>query len=207
MKAQDFIGTRPMGIKTYRIGRDSGNDIIYSRPEISGSHAELIFDGSSYTLIDHSKNGTIVNGIMLNNNSRRVSPGDSIVFAGKERFDWGLLAGHRSPTVGIEGGYGGGMSPADAPTAPLAVASMVCGIASLVLSVSPWIALALAIVGLSLGVTGTKRIRGQEHLYKGIGMLKAGKICSIITLGLIGLAMIIGLSLGIGLLSLMSEFF
>ena len=83
---------------------------------------------------------------------------------------------------------------------------MVLGIASLVLSVKPLISLAMAIVGLCLGVSGSKKIKGQEHLYKGVGMLKAGKICSIITLSIIGLVLIVGLSLGLGLIFSLSEF-
>ena len=193
-----------MSTRTYRIGRDSGNDIRYTSPEVSNEHAEIVCDNGIYTLIDHSKNGTLVNGNFIRNTSCRVSPGDHIVFAGKERLDWGLIGGGRrsatAPVSAVNVAQGGEKN------APYSVASMVCGITSLVLSVSPVVSLALAIVGLALGVSGTRKIKGNEHLYKGVGMLKAGKICSIITLGCIGLVLIIGLSLGMGFLFSLGDF-
>ena len=184
-------------MKTYRIGRSSGNDIVYSNPEVSNDHAELIDEHGSYTLVDHSRNGTIVNGNYVHNTSCRVSYGDAILFAGKERFNWGLISNRRMGTAPSSGeGYPAG---SDQRNAPFSVASMVCGIASLVLSVSTIVALALAIVGLALGVSGTKKIRGQEHLYNGIGMLKAGKICSIVSLCLNGIVLVIAIAAGMAI--------
>ena len=195
-------------MKTYRIGRASGNDIIYSNIEVSNEHADLIEDQGSYTLVDHSRNGTIVNGTQVHNAYCRVRYGDSIVFAGKERFNWELISNRRAGTAPVStGNYPIG---ADQKNAPNSVASMVCGIASLVLSVSTIVAIALAIVGLVLGVNGTKKIRGQEQLYKGLGMLKAGKICSIISLCLNGIVLIViiaaGAAIGLTLFSAASYF-
>lgn len=176
-------------MKTYRIGRASVNDIICSNIEVSNEHADLVVDNGSYTIIDHSKNGTIVNGARIHNTSCRVNYGDSIVFAGKERLNWNMVTAQRTSTVPSSGeNYG---NPAIQTNAPYSIASMVCGIASLVLSVSTIIALTLAIVGLALGVSGTKKIRGQEQHYKGLGMLKAGKICSIISLAINGIVLIV----------------
>lgn len=181
-------------MKTYRIGRASNNDIVYYSVEVSNDHADLIEDNGSYTLIDHSKNGTIVNGARIHNTSCRVHYGDTVLFAGKERLNWNMVSPQRVGTVPSPGGVPGSID--GQKNAPYSVASMVCGIASLVLSVSTIVALALAIVGLALGVSGTKKIRGQEYLYKGLGMLKAGKICSIISLALNGIVLIIILIAG-----------
>ena len=198
MDTRPLNETLRMGTNTVRIGRDSGNDIRYSSPEVSNEHAEIVCNNGTYTLIDPSRTGTYVNGMRVHNASCRVSPGDSILFAGKERLDWSRVAGgRRSPTAPASGL--GDIDTGEQKTAPFAVASMVCGICSLLL---PWpvVSLVLAIVGLSLGVSGTQKIKGREHLYKGIGMLKAGKVCSIITISVIGLLLIIGLSLGLDLL-------
>lgn len=75
-------------MKTCRIGRGADNDIVYTHNEVSTYHAELVEDNGTYTIIDHSKNGTIVNHTQIHNTSCVVQPGDSIVFAGVEKLDW-----------------------------------------------------------------------------------------------------------------------
>ena len=194
------------------IGRDVQNDIVYKSPEVSSDHAELVEKDGQYTLVDHSKNGTFINGRRIHYSSCSVREGDSIVFGGVEDLNWRKVSRllnktipinvvPRDPTIPYGGNNLGGNIPVGGyggkTTAPYAVASMVCGILSLVLP--SWlfglllgflIDLALAIVGLSLGINGTRQVRGHEELYSGIGMLKAGKICSIVTLSLIGLGII-----------------
>ena len=190
------------------IGRDAQNDIVYNSPEISGNHADLIENGGQWTLVDHSKNGTFVNGRRIHNASCSVNVGDSIVFGGVEELKWRRVSRLMSSTLPIMGAaqrestipYDRENRPVGEAgkkaTAPYAVASMVCGILSLVLP--SWllgilgflIVLALPIVGLSLGVKGSRLVKGHEDLYSGIGMLKAGKICSIVALSLIGLGII-----------------
>lgn len=82
-------------VKQYKIGRDPENQIVYGCPEISRFHADLIvnqFDsGVKIMLIDHSTNGTFVNGQKLCNSSCYVAYGDDIVLPGNVFFDWGLL--------------------------------------------------------------------------------------------------------------------
>lgn len=191
-----------MKSRTYKIGRGSGNDILCSDIEVSNEHAELIDNNGTFTLIDYSRNGTFVNGNRIHNTSCHVNYGDSIVFAGKERLDWSLVSPRRMGTAPAS--YGGLGLVEEQKNAPYSVASMVCGIASLVLSVSTIVALALAIIGLALGVSGTRKIHGQEHLYKGMGMLKAGKVCSIISLCINGIVLVVLLIVGAVGLSLLS---
>lgn len=75
-------------MKTCRIGRGADNDIVCFHDEVSTHHADLIENNGSYTFIDHSKNGTIVNHTRIHNTSCSVNPGDSILFAGVEALDW-----------------------------------------------------------------------------------------------------------------------
>lgn len=82
-------------IQKYTIGRNPDNMIVYQDPMISGSHAEIIVNDSmgypQYTLVDHSTNGTLVNGQVLKNGSCFVVYNDVILFAGKVLFDWERL--------------------------------------------------------------------------------------------------------------------
>ena len=161
-------------MRTYSVGRRPGNNIYFRNPEVSQDHAEIVENDGNYTLIDHSMNGTTVNGNRVHNSSYPLHRGDTVMFAGREMLDWNLIGPEVYPTN----------------NAPYSVASMVCGIVSLVI---PYFALPLAIVGLCLGVSGTRKVKGQENRYKGLKMLKAGKICSIVSLGLWGLLLLLGL--------------
>lgn len=50
----------------FTIGRLTGNDLVVSHPEVSGSHAELISRGDGWLLHDlGSTNGTFVNGVPI----------------------------------------------------------------------------------------------------------------------------------------------
>ena len=166
------------------IGRSSQNDyVINDRTQVTSRfHADLFANGDgTYTLSDHSTHGTTVNGSNLHNASRRVRYGDSIVFATTAQFDWGRV-------VGL------GPDPDPKPMAPYAVASMVLGILSLV----SWDGgLALGIVGLCLAANGLKRTKNYRERYRGIKMLKAGLICSIIAVSLYAILLIIALSVGV----------
>ena len=169
------------------IGRSSQNDyVINDRTEVTSRfHADLFSNGDgTYTLSDHSTHGTTVNGLSLHKASRQVRYGDSIVFANTAQFDWSR--------VGVPG------SAPDSypkPMAPHAVASMVLGILSLV---SWYGGLALGIVGLCLAANGLKRTKNDRERYKGIKMLKAGLICSIIAVSLYAILLIVALSVGLG---------
>ena len=85
--------------------------------------------------------------------------------------------------------------------APYAVASLVLGILSLVIGCLG-VGLVLGIVGLVLGSKGTKAYNAQPGRYKGEGMLKAGKIMSIIGIVLGGIAVLVMLVSGAGALAM-----
>ncbi len=82
-------------IQKITIGRNPDNMIVYPDPMVSGHHAEIIVNDSmgypQYTLVDHSTNGTVVNGQVLRNGSCFIVYNDVIVFAGKVMFDWERL--------------------------------------------------------------------------------------------------------------------
>ena len=80
-------------MNTYTIGRRPGKTICYSNPEVSSDHAEIVENNGSYTLIDHSTNGTLVNGNMVHNASFPINRGDIIMFAGREVLNWNMIAG------------------------------------------------------------------------------------------------------------------
>lgn len=76
-------------MKVVRIGRNPDNDLVYSDPVISGSHAEItIKDDGGLLLTDHSTNGTRVNGELLHHSIRRVTTADKVVFPGEQELDW-----------------------------------------------------------------------------------------------------------------------
>lgn len=174
------------------IGRSSQNDyVINDRTEVTSRfHADLFANGDgTYTLSDHSTHGTKVNGSNLHNASRQVRYGDNIVFADTATFDWSRIdRGSGGSGTGSGNGY-------PEPMAPHAVASMVLGILSLV---SWYGGLVLGIVGLCLAANGLKRTKNDRNRYRGINMLKAGLICSIIAVSLWAILLIVALSVGIG---------
>lgn len=170
-------------MKTYSVGKVPGNTIFCTEPQISHSHADIIDNGDdTFTVLDHSTNGTYVNGMYLHNGSTTVKRGDSVVFAGIHPLNWGLI-----------GPSGGGETVPSGKMAPFSVASMVLGILSLITFFG---SVPMAIIGLCLGVAGTKRIKGQESKYRGVKMLKAGKICSIVALGIFGLVLLFCIAAG-----------
>lgn len=169
------------------IGRSSQNDyVINDRTNtVSRFHADLFDNGDgSFTLSDHSTYGTNVNGQRLHNSSRQVRYGDSVVFANTSQFDWSAV-----------GQVGRNVIVGEKPTAPHAVASLVLGILSLV---SWYGGLVLGIVGLCLAANGLKRTKNDRERYRGIKMLKAGLICSIIAVSLYAILLIVALSVGVG---------
>ena len=175
-------------MNTISIGRAPQNNYVLNdrTDTTSRFHADLFVNGDgTYTLTDHSTYGTTVNGQSLHNSSRQVRYGDNIVFADTVQFDWSRV-----------GAVGPGPDPGmDKPMAPHAVASMVLGILSLV---SWYGGLVLGIVGLCLAANGLKRTKNDRERYKGIKMLKAGLICSIIAVSIYAIILIVALSVGIG---------
>ena len=82
-------------IQKYTIGRDPSNNIVVNHPTVSGYHADIIVDDSmgypQYSFVDHSTNGTVINGQLLKNASCYVVFNDMIVLAGTVLFDWSVL--------------------------------------------------------------------------------------------------------------------
>ena len=78
-------------MRTFTIGRGTGKDIYYANPEVSSNHAEIIVENGNYTLVDHSMNGTIVNGNRVHNSSYPLHRGDTVLFAGREMLDWNRI--------------------------------------------------------------------------------------------------------------------
>lgn len=88
-------------MKSYRIGRNPDNDIVFANREVSRYHAEIVENQDDYTLIDHSKNGTLVNGLYVHNTSFPIQLGYEILFGGKERLDWEQIV-HKSPSEELQ---------------------------------------------------------------------------------------------------------
>lgn len=84
-------------MRTFTIGRGSGKDIRYNNQEVSTNHAEIVVENGNYTLIDHSLNGTIVNGNRVHNASYPLHRGDTVLFAGREMLDWNRIDGELPP--------------------------------------------------------------------------------------------------------------
>lgn len=167
-------------MKKYSIGKLPNNDIIYDAGVVSRMHADiLVGDDGSITLIDHSKNGTMVNGTLIHHSSRPIRRGDNIVFANAVPLDWSRISG--------DGGGGNGGSGTQAPNA---TAALVLGILSLVI---PYAGLVLGIVGWCIAQSALNKIKNNLSEYQGVGKLKAGLICSIISVGLYSLGVLIGI--------------
>jgi uncharacterized membrane protein YhaH (DUF805 family) len=85
----------------YTIGRNPNNNIVVPNPSVSGYHADLIYDDTmgypQFTFIDHSTNGTYINGQWIKNASYPVRVNDSIVLAGCVAFDWSALGFQNGP--------------------------------------------------------------------------------------------------------------
>lgn len=86
----------------YTIGRDSDCDICIfdTNNLISRNHATLIIRNGKYYIIDHSMNGTYVNGIkIVSEREVPVTRKDFITFAHVAEFDWGLIPNQKRKTV------------------------------------------------------------------------------------------------------------
>lgn len=91
--------------------------------------------------------------------------------------------------------------PAQKPTVPNAVATLVLGILA-VLTSCYFVGIIFGIIGLVLGNKGKQAYNANPNAYMGYGMLNAGFICSIIGTAIGGLMFLIGLVMGgIGALS------
>lgn len=76
------------------IGRGEYNDICI--PErydtVSSSHADIeVSEDGTLIIIDHSKNGTIVNGIRISNQRKAIKYGDRILLSKSYELPWTLI--------------------------------------------------------------------------------------------------------------------
>lgn len=73
-----LVVTQP---ETFYIGRTPDNNCCYENRYVSGKHARLTYDGSTWTITDtNSTNGTYVNGLRVQ--SKRLEPGDLVYIMG-----------------------------------------------------------------------------------------------------------------------------
>ena len=87
-------------MKKITIGRNADNDIVIADQSVSGYHAEIeIHEDGIMKFVDHSTNGTMVNGNHLHNDYCTVSGIDEIVFPGQHRLDWKLVPVPAAPVA------------------------------------------------------------------------------------------------------------
>lgn len=77
----------------FTIGRDDSSDILLYGDLTSREHATLRFSKrGKYVILDHSTNGTFVNGIPLQSGVEyEISRNDQVDFAHSEVLDWQLV--------------------------------------------------------------------------------------------------------------------
>ncbi len=75
------------------IGRDPRNDIkIDERWDmVSNNHCDITRSGDSLVFIDHSSNGTVINGQKIHNTSVGINPGDKIMLANSFELQWTVI--------------------------------------------------------------------------------------------------------------------
>lgn len=150
-------------MNTYTIGRRPGKTICYSNPEVSNDHAEIVENNGTYTLIDHSTNGTLVNGNRVHNASFPINRGDIIMFAGREVLNWNMIGGGTSAP-----------EPASAPAQ--SGGANVFAILGFIFAFIP----ALSVLGLVFSIIGLSKAKKMGGKQKGLAI--AGLIISIINI-------------------------
>ena len=81
-------------MKSYTIGREENSNIIISDPSkmVSRHHATLNVNGTKMTIMDHSSNGTFINGIKITSNTPvPVTRKDVVSFANIYDLDWNRI--------------------------------------------------------------------------------------------------------------------
>lgn len=105
--------------------------------------------------------------------------------------EWGPPPGQPYPPGRYPPGYPQGYPPPKMPrTSNRAVAVLCCGIGSIVLLFSCFIGFVPAIVALCLAPGAKREIQQSQGMITGAGMVRAGRICSWITLALTVLAVV-----------------
>ena len=75
---------------TISLGRDVQCDIQITEDfdTVSNEHADIKYQSGDLILIDHSTNGTVVNGVKYKGESVSIKKGDEIYLAGKYQVKW-----------------------------------------------------------------------------------------------------------------------
>lgn len=76
--------------RTITIGRNPQSSIVISEDYdiVSNDHAEIVQEGNDLIFIDHSSNGTIINGQKIQGKTVNIYPGDRIILAGVYELSW-----------------------------------------------------------------------------------------------------------------------
>jgi len=131
-----------------------------SNPSVSRRHAELSRSGNGFVLTDlQSSGGTFVNGKRIV--QARVSPGDTVLFAGREALDW------NHPSISALGYYQYGQASSYSPPSYPVHHGMVDSVPDRSSSNAGWIfgsaaALLIAVTGV-LFATGTIEISSNDQ--------------------------------------------
>lgn len=79
--------------RTITIGRNPQSSIVISEDYdiVSNDHAEIVQEGNDLIFIDHSSNGTIINGQKIQGKTVNIYLGDKIVLAGVYELSWNII--------------------------------------------------------------------------------------------------------------------
>lgn len=94
-------------------GREASADVVVSGQDVSRKHTEITHRGGQYILIDHSTNGTFVNGLRIG--ADRVLARSDVIRIGTEEF---RFYADMTPTAGADTGEEG-MADEPAADAPI----------------------------------------------------------------------------------------
>lgn len=79
--------------RTITIGRNPQSSIVIGEEYdiVSNDHADIVQEGNELMFVDHSSNGTIINGQKIQGKSVSIYPGDRILLAGICELNWGQI--------------------------------------------------------------------------------------------------------------------
>lgn len=94
-------------MRIIKVGRDRSNDVVVNDPYVSSMHCDFIFeDNGNVWVVDHSKNGTFVNGQRRQGKTQIMN--NDIIRIGNETLPWQSWSGGVASSNGYGGNYGGG---------------------------------------------------------------------------------------------------
>ena len=75
-------------MKTLTIGKSPQCDIVIGNEYVSRVHAEISIVGNQYVYYDRSKNGSSINGRVINNERVTIAPGTPVLLANRVPLPW-----------------------------------------------------------------------------------------------------------------------